>query len=278
MNSATKGATVCALLLTERGDLNLDAPIAEVCPEFAARGKDRITLRMVMAHRAGWLTSRGSLQRTRVSGISYLPLLLRRRRAGNRAPLRAATPHLWGGSSARLSGASAAGPSAASSPTRWQLPSGSICGSDSPKKRSSDMRRSLSSIRECEHNYGLGRAGPASTGEYSAQHSLPARQSLRLCVRLSSGKLAAGRMWLPELPASGGHRGVEHSDAAVMVMLRSWRYRASGCVPGNLVAVAAALHRGGVEDLVVVEPEVGSGGKCPGDVLDQGTAARSRLL
>ena len=31
-----------------------------------------------------------------------------------------------------------------------------------------------------------GRAGPASTGEYSAQHSLPARQSLRLCVRLSA--------------------------------------------------------------------------------------------
>ena len=54
MNSATKGATVvCALLLTERGDLNLDAPIAEVWPEFAAQGKEVITLRMVMAHRAG---------------------------------------------------------------------------------------------------------------------------------------------------------------------------------------------------------------------------------
>ena len=44
---------VCALLLTERGDLNLDAPIAEVWPEFAAQGKEVITLRMVMAHRAG---------------------------------------------------------------------------------------------------------------------------------------------------------------------------------------------------------------------------------
>ena len=54
LNSATKGATVvCALLLAEAGALDLDAPIADVWPEFAARGKGGITLRMVMAHRSG---------------------------------------------------------------------------------------------------------------------------------------------------------------------------------------------------------------------------------
>jgi CubicO group peptidase (beta-lactamase class C family) len=54
MNSATKGATVvCALLLAQRGALDLDAPITAVWPEFAAGGKEAITLRMVLAHRAG---------------------------------------------------------------------------------------------------------------------------------------------------------------------------------------------------------------------------------
>jgi CubicO group peptidase (beta-lactamase class C family) len=54
MNSATKGATaLCALLLAQRQTLNLDAPIAAIWPEFAAGGKETITLRMVLSHRAG---------------------------------------------------------------------------------------------------------------------------------------------------------------------------------------------------------------------------------
>lgn len=54
MNSATKGATaICALILAQRGRLDLDAPIAGVWPEFAAGGKETITLRMVLSHRAG---------------------------------------------------------------------------------------------------------------------------------------------------------------------------------------------------------------------------------
>lgn len=40
-------------LLAERGQLSLDAPVARYIPEFAARGKDAITLRQVLAHRAG---------------------------------------------------------------------------------------------------------------------------------------------------------------------------------------------------------------------------------
>jgi CubicO group peptidase (beta-lactamase class C family) len=52
--STTKGATaMCALLLAERGQLDLDAPVAEYWPEFAAAGKDTIPVRWLLSHRAG---------------------------------------------------------------------------------------------------------------------------------------------------------------------------------------------------------------------------------
>ena len=52
--STTKGATaVCAHILAERGDLDLDAPVAEYWPEFAAEAKDRIPVRWLLSHRAG---------------------------------------------------------------------------------------------------------------------------------------------------------------------------------------------------------------------------------
>ena len=52
--STTKGLTaVCALLLWERGDLDIDAPVAEVWPEFAAAGKAQVTTRHLLTHQAG---------------------------------------------------------------------------------------------------------------------------------------------------------------------------------------------------------------------------------
>jgi len=52
--STTKGATaICAHLLAERGDLDLDAPVAEYWPEFAAGGKGRVPVRWLLSHRAG---------------------------------------------------------------------------------------------------------------------------------------------------------------------------------------------------------------------------------
>ncbi|HSP96387.1 MAG TPA: serine hydrolase domain-containing protein [Candidatus Dormibacteraeota bacterium] len=52
--SVSKGlSTVCALQLVERGLLDLDAPIARCWPEFAAAGKEHISLRQVLTHRAG---------------------------------------------------------------------------------------------------------------------------------------------------------------------------------------------------------------------------------
>src|ERR1043166_8395158 len=45
--------TICALRLVERGLIDLDAPLAECWPEFAAAGKETITLRHVLSHRPG---------------------------------------------------------------------------------------------------------------------------------------------------------------------------------------------------------------------------------
>jgi CubicO group peptidase (beta-lactamase class C family) len=52
--SATKGPTaVAALLLWERGLLDIDAPVAEVWPEFTAAGKQAVTTRHLLTHQAG---------------------------------------------------------------------------------------------------------------------------------------------------------------------------------------------------------------------------------
>ncbi|HLH15051.1 MAG TPA: serine hydrolase domain-containing protein, partial [Solirubrobacteraceae bacterium] len=44
---------VCALMLVSRGELALEEPVAERWPQFAAAGKERITLRDLLGHRAG---------------------------------------------------------------------------------------------------------------------------------------------------------------------------------------------------------------------------------
>ena len=55
--SATKGVTAtAALLLAQQGKLDLDAPVAEYWPEFAANGKADIPVRWLLSHRAGLVT------------------------------------------------------------------------------------------------------------------------------------------------------------------------------------------------------------------------------
>jgi CubicO group peptidase (beta-lactamase class C family) len=52
--SSTKGVTsVCANLMIERGLLDPDATVASVWPEFAANGKEAITVGQVLSHQAG---------------------------------------------------------------------------------------------------------------------------------------------------------------------------------------------------------------------------------
>ena len=46
-------AALCLLRLVERGQVSLDDPVARHWPEFGVNGKDKITLRHVLAHRAG---------------------------------------------------------------------------------------------------------------------------------------------------------------------------------------------------------------------------------
>jgi CubicO group peptidase (beta-lactamase class C family) len=52
--STTKAATTaCALLLVQRGQLDLDAPVATYWPEFAAEGKQHLPVRWLLTHQAG---------------------------------------------------------------------------------------------------------------------------------------------------------------------------------------------------------------------------------
>lgn len=54
MFSATKGlAATCLHMLADRGKLDFEAPVARYWPEFAANGKEGITVAMVMSHQAG---------------------------------------------------------------------------------------------------------------------------------------------------------------------------------------------------------------------------------
>lgn len=46
-------AAVCVARLVGEGRLGLDDPVAEVWPEFAAHGKNSVTVRQLLAHRAG---------------------------------------------------------------------------------------------------------------------------------------------------------------------------------------------------------------------------------
>ncbi|WP_433358992.1 serine hydrolase domain-containing protein [Streptosporangium sp. CA-115845] len=52
--STTKGATaICAHMLAQRGELDLDAPVARYWPEFGANGKEQIKVRWLLSHQAG---------------------------------------------------------------------------------------------------------------------------------------------------------------------------------------------------------------------------------
>jgi CubicO group peptidase (beta-lactamase class C family) len=54
MWSSTKGVVaLAAQMLVDRGQLDLDAPVATYWPEFAAAGKDALPVRYLLSHRAG---------------------------------------------------------------------------------------------------------------------------------------------------------------------------------------------------------------------------------
>jgi len=52
--STTKAMTaLCVHMLVDRGQLDVDAPVAHYWPEFARAGKERITIRQVLSHSSG---------------------------------------------------------------------------------------------------------------------------------------------------------------------------------------------------------------------------------
>jgi CubicO group peptidase (beta-lactamase class C family) len=52
--SSTKTVTaLCALILADRGELDVDAPVARYWPEFAANGKEGVLVRHLLGHTAG---------------------------------------------------------------------------------------------------------------------------------------------------------------------------------------------------------------------------------
>lgn len=52
--STTKGLTaICAHRLADQGKLDFDAPVVRYWPEFAQQGKEKITVRQLLNHRAG---------------------------------------------------------------------------------------------------------------------------------------------------------------------------------------------------------------------------------
>lgn len=60
--SSTKGVTAtCVHLLVERGEVDLDSPVASYWPEFAAAGKGEIPLRWVLTHQAGMAAVTGEV-------------------------------------------------------------------------------------------------------------------------------------------------------------------------------------------------------------------------
>ncbi|MFT7645560.1 MAG: CubicO group peptidase (beta-lactamase class C family) [Candidatus Poriferisodalaceae bacterium] len=62
--SCTKGAVaLSAHLLADRGELDLDAPVAEYWPEFATNGKEKVVVSQMLSHSAGVPAIREPLER-----------------------------------------------------------------------------------------------------------------------------------------------------------------------------------------------------------------------
>lgn len=66
--SGTKGLTsTCVHLLADRGEIDLQAPVARYWPEFGRAGKERVTVASVLGHRSGVIAPRQRLHWDEVS-------------------------------------------------------------------------------------------------------------------------------------------------------------------------------------------------------------------
>ncbi|MGO4455073.1 serine hydrolase domain-containing protein [Arthrobacter sp. RAF14] len=77
MFSCTKGlASVLVARLVEQGLVDYDVPLATYWPEFAAQGKDRLTVREALGHRAGLSAVRENLTREQILDWEFMTDLL----------------------------------------------------------------------------------------------------------------------------------------------------------------------------------------------------------
>lgn len=71
--SGTKGlSATCVHQLADRGELDLQAPVAHYWPEFGQAGKQDITLAMVMSHRSGVIGPRTRMRWEQVADWDYV--------------------------------------------------------------------------------------------------------------------------------------------------------------------------------------------------------------
>src|SRR6202008_2403145 len=71
--SGTKGLTsTCVHQLADRGELDLQVPVARYWPEFGRAGKEAITLAMVMSHRSGVIGPRTRMSWEKVADWDFV--------------------------------------------------------------------------------------------------------------------------------------------------------------------------------------------------------------
>jgi CubicO group peptidase (beta-lactamase class C family) len=79
--SATKGLSAMTLALAHsRGWLDYEAPVCRYWPEFAQQGKDRITVRQLLAHQAGLFAFDEPVDRSVVADLDRLAAVLARQK------------------------------------------------------------------------------------------------------------------------------------------------------------------------------------------------------
>jgi CubicO group peptidase (beta-lactamase class C family) len=81
VHSATKGLAAMTLAIAHsRGWLDYEAPVCAYWPEFAQQGKDRITVRQLLAHQAGLFAIDEPVDRTVVADLDRLAAVLARQK------------------------------------------------------------------------------------------------------------------------------------------------------------------------------------------------------
>jgi CubicO group peptidase (beta-lactamase class C family) len=79
--STTKGLAALAMALAHsRGLLDYDEPVSKYWPEFAQKGKERITVRQLLSHQAGLYVLDVRLDRSLVADLDRLAVVLARQK------------------------------------------------------------------------------------------------------------------------------------------------------------------------------------------------------